>query len=177
MIRRYLPLFILMILFLPAIHAMAQARPPQPPMPAMLLEPPQARFQQPGPGAGPNAPMPENPLRVLARFLQLTEPQVANVRTLLDARKDIVEALMKQIPEKEKELQELLNSASPDPAAVGRAAIAIHDLRRQVDEARKGFAAGFEALLTAEQKTRVTTARQAARLQPVVGALRELGII
>ena len=177
MIRRYLPVFMLMILFLPAIHAMAQARPTQPPMPAIVLDPPQARFQQPGPGAGPGVPMPENPLRVLARFLQLTEQQVADVRTLLEARKDIIEPLMKQIPEKEKELQELLNSASPDPAAVGRVTIAIRDLRRQVDEARKDFAAGFEALLTAEQKTRVNTARQAARLQPVVGALRELGII
>jgi len=177
MIRPYLPLLMLMILCLPAIHAVAQARPPQPPPPAMVSAPPQARFQQPGPGAGPNAPMPQNPVQVLARFLQLTEQQAADLRALLEARKDIVEPLMKQIPEKEKELPDLLNSASPEPAAVGRVTIAIHDLRRQVDEARKDFAAGFEALLSAEQKTRVNAARQAARLQPVVGALRELGII
>ena len=177
MMRRYLPLLVLVILCLPAIHALAQARPPQQPPPAMVPAPPQARFQQPGPGAGPNAPIPENPMRVLARFLQLTEQQVADMRTLLEARKDIVEPLMKQIPEKEKELRDLLNSPNPDPAAVGRVTIAMHDLRMQAEEARKDFAAGFEALLTAEQKTRLNAARQAARLQPVVGALRELGII
>jgi len=177
MIRRYLPLFMLMPLFLPAIHAMAQPRQLQQPPPAMVQAPPQPRIQQPGFGAGPNAPMPENPVRVLARFLQLTEQQIADLHTLLEARKDVVEPLMKQIPEKEKELRDLLNSASPDPRAAGRVTIAMHDLRRQVDEARKDFAAGFEALLTAEQKTRLNIARQAARLQPVVGALRELGII
>jgi Spy/CpxP family protein refolding chaperone len=177
MIRRYLPLLMLMTLFLAAIHATAQAGPPQMPPPAMVPAPPQARFQQPAPGAVPNAPMPENPVQVLTRFLQLTEQQVADLRALLEVRKDVVEPLMKQIPEKEKELRDLLNAAGPEPAAVGRVTIAIHDLRRQVEEARKDFAAGFEALLTADQKTRVNAARQAARLQPVVGALRDLGII
>ncbi len=170
MIRRYLPLFMLMILFLPVIQAMAQARPLQ-------QAPPQPRIQLQGPGAGPNAPMPENPVQVLTRFLQLTEQQIADLRALLEDRKDVVEPLMKQIPEKDGELRDLLNSASPDPAAVGRVTIAMHDLRRQADEARKDFAARFEALLTAEQKSRLNTARQAARLQPVAGALRELGII
>jgi Spy/CpxP family protein refolding chaperone len=170
MIRRYLPLFMLMILFLPAIHDMAQARPLQ-------QAPPQPRIQLQDPGAGPNALMPENPVQVLTRFLQLTEQQIADLRALLEARKDVVEPLMKQIPEMDRELRDLLNSANPDPAAVGRVTIAIHDLRRQADEARKDFAARFEALLTAEQKPRLNTARQAARLQPVVGALRELGII
>jgi Spy/CpxP family protein refolding chaperone len=119
--------------------------------------------------------LPENPLRVLSRYFQLTPDQAEGIRKLLEVRKSAVEPLIQEIAAKEKELRELI-AAGTDPLAVGRTALALDSLRKQVGEAHQQFAAGFQELLTAEQKTQLQAVQRAARLQPVVAAARELGI-
>lgn len=167
MIRRFTPVVSAFMLFVMMGIAMAQ-----------VAQRPQAGIQirqQAQPNVVLQVPMPENPIRVLARFLQLTPDQTEGVKQLLDARKGIVEPLQPQIADKEKEFRDLL-AAGTNPAAVGAAAIALDGLRRQVGEAHRQFVVSFEALLTAEQKTQLQALQRAARLQPVVAAARELGI-
>jgi hypothetical protein len=50
------------------------------------------------------------------------------------------------------ELHGLLDSGSPDPAAVGERVLALHGLREELRQARESFASEFAALLTEEQR-------------------------
>ncbi|MBP1598450.1 MAG: motif family protein [Acidobacteria bacterium] len=168
MIRRSMLLIPIVIVALTAAGIWAQVGTPLP------AGPPPGMQAQPFPK--PPAPMPENPLRVMSRFLQLTPEQAEGVRGLLEARRSVVEPLTQEIAAKEKELRDLI-AAGTDPASVGRTVIAIDGLRKQVGEAHQRFAASFQELLTPDQKTQLQAIQRAARLQPVVGAARELGII
>ena len=165
--RRSLPIIVVLVAILMAGVSLAQVGPrPQ-------ANPPLIQAAPAGPGL--QAPLPDNPLRVLARFFQLTPDQAAAVKQLLDARKALVAPLQQQIADKEQEFRDLL-AAGAAPAAVGAAAIALDGLRKQVGEAHRQFSENFAALLTADQKTQLQALQRAARLQPVVAAARELGI-
>jgi len=168
MIRRCLLLIPIAMACLMAAGIWAQVgmQPPAGPPPGLQAQP---LLNHP-------APMPENPLRVLARYLQLTPDQAEGVTRLLQVRKTVVEPLTQEIAAKEKELRDLI-AAGTDLMSVGGAVIAIDGLRKQVGEAHRQFATSFQELLTPDQKGQLQAVQRAARLQPVVGAARELGII
>ena len=167
MVRRYVLLTSIGVACLMAAGMWAQVgvQPPAGPLPG----------QQVQPFPNPPGPMPENPLRVMARYLQLTPDQAEGVRSLLEVRKGIVEPLIQEIAAKEKELRDLI-AAGTDPMSVGRTVLTIDGLRKQVGEAHGQFAACFQELLTPDQKTRLQAVQRAARLQSIVAAARELGI-
>ena len=125
------------------------------------------------PGIAPNVP----PLQLLGRYLELSQDQVESIRALVEERRDAVRPLNDEIAEKEKALRELLESGNPDAAAVGGLALEIHGLRKEVQSAIQKFHKDFEGLLGEEQVRRLRLLRQAARLEPVVRAARELGIV
>ncbi len=123
--------------------------------------------QNPSP---PNVP----PIRIIADFFVLTAPQLDEIKGLLETRRAAVEPLAKQIDAKEKELGELIRSSNPDASTLGSLMIEIHGLREQLNRAHKEFIVGFEGVLTDEQKNKLNAVRRAARLDPVIHAMREL---
>lgn len=125
------------------------------------------------PGIAPIVP----PIQLLGRYLELSQDQIERVRVLVEERRNTVRPLNDQVAEKEKALRELLESGNPDAAAVGSLVLEIHRLRKEVQSAIQKFNKDFEGMLGEEQVRKLRLLRQAARLEPVVRAARELGIV
>lgn len=125
------------------------------------------------PGIAPIVP----PIQLLGRYLELSQDQIEGVRVLVEERRNTVRPLNDQVAEKEKALRELLESGNPDAAAVGSLVLEIHRLRKEVQSAIQKFNKDFEGMLGEEQVRKLRLLRQAARLEPVVRAARELGIV
>ena len=134
-----------------------------------------ASAQVPNELPGP-APDPPHPMRIVVRYFDFIPEQVDQIKGFLEIRRAAVEPLLKQIAEKKKDLHDLLGAANPDPTAVGNLTVAIHGQRDQLRDAQDQFDTSLEGILTADQLTKLHAARRAARLEPVVRAMRELGL-
>jgi hypothetical protein len=97
------------------------------------------------------------------------------IRGLLDIRRDTIQPLNRQIEDKNKILREKMAASARDATTIGNLTIEIHDLRQQIGEAQKGFNTDLESVLTETQLNRLQVLRRAARLEPVIRAVRELG--
>lgn len=115
-------------------------------------------------------------LRVVARFLQLREDQVQELKRLLEMRREAIRPLLEAIREREKKLRELLESGGA-ASDVGKLVIEIHQLYKQIAQAQKDFLSRFEALLDPEQRRRLGAIHLAARLQPLLPAFRALHLL
>jgi Spy/CpxP family protein refolding chaperone len=122
--------------------------------------------------------VPDQPRRAaIARFLQLTEEQVATWDELLAAREEAVKPLREELRSIEEQLRELLQGENPDPTAVGTLVLAGKTLREGIAAAHKTYLEGFEAMLSPEQKGRLGAIRRAAHLAPLVPAFAAFGLI
>lgn len=89
-----------------------------------------------------------------AHYLGLTADQREQVRQLREAQKPQLEALGKQLRDNHRQLQEALEAASPEPAAVGTIAIQGHALQLQMRQLREDGDKAIRALLTKEQQVK-----------------------
>ena len=106
-----------------------------------------------GPG-GPNGPG-GPPLGMIAQHLGLSEEQKTQLKAIHEKQMEATKPLMQTAGESAAAFEKALEADSPDPAALGQAAIAMRNARRQVEAAHQ---AGFEeikALLTPEQRAKV----------------------
>ncbi len=99
-----------------------------------------------GPGMGPHARM--------ARYLGLTQQQQDDVRKLMEERKADHQALWEKLGKNREAMQQALDSASPDPAAVGELAIEAHKLHQQMQALRDAQDKAIRDLLTPDQKVK-----------------------
>ena len=107
--------------------------------------------QPPPPGEkGPGMGRPDG----MARFLALSEQQQEQVRKVMDEQRPEHEALREKIEKNRDLLQQALESATPDPAAVGELTIEGHRLREQERALRDVQEKAFRGLLTAEQQVK-----------------------
>jgi len=90
----------------------------------------------------------------MTRFLGLSEQQREQVRKLMDERRAEHEALRERLEKNRDELQQALESANPDPAAVGELAIEGHRLHEQGRALREAQDKAVRSLLTAEQRVK-----------------------
>jgi Spy/CpxP family protein refolding chaperone len=104
-----------------------------------------AQAARPGQLPGCNNP------RAVARYLQLTPAQIADVKELRADLKAAVDPLRDQIKDLHEQIETALDAASPDACAIGALRIQIHGLAEQVRDERDDFEAAFEALLTPAQ--------------------------
>lgn len=139
----------------------------------LLLAPP--LWSQPGAppdGAGPGAPGPHGlfapesgpgggrgmdhgfPLSRIARFLDLSESQLEQARSLHEELVAAARPLHEDARRLHEELRGLLNGDAPDPAAVGARVLEIHEIREQGRLLRQELEADFSALLTPAQRER-----------------------
>ncbi len=134
---------------------------------------------QMAPMAAPTSPRPAqdiSPIRTVARFFGMTAEQAEQLKGFFENQRLTIEPLRRQIADHEKSLREALAS-NPDPGTVGVLVIEIHALQGQINEAHKQLIPNFEGILDEEQLRKLQMVRQAARLQPVVDAMRQLNLL
>jgi Spy/CpxP family protein refolding chaperone len=102
----------------------------------------------------------------LTRLLGLSEQQQDQVQKLMEGRRAEHQALREKVDKNRQELKQALESASPDPAAVGELAIEAHRLRQQDRALREAQDEAIRGLLTPEQRAKLDAMR----------ALREEGM-
>lgn len=142
----------------------------------------------PGPGGpgggrfgalvGPGGPGPVDghvrPFGVLARYLELSDEQVEQIRGILEQTRANVEPLRVQIREYRHQIGEALQSGAADPTEVGTWVIEIHNLRVQIHDLHESAREAIYGVLTAEQVEKLETLKEAAKLVPVLRAARML---
>jgi Spy/CpxP family protein refolding chaperone len=88
----------------------------------------------------------------IVRYLGLNPDQQEQLKALREGQKPQLEALGKELGENHRQLQEALDAASPDAAAVGAIAIQGHALQLQMRKLRDDGNKAVRALLTKEQQ-------------------------
>jgi len=109
----------------------------------------------------------------LTRFLGLSEQQQDQVRKLMEERRAEHQALREKVEKNREELQRALESANPDPAAVGELAIEGHRLRQQDRALREAQDKAVREVLTGQQRVRFDALRALRQEGP--GGPREGG--
>jgi Spy/CpxP family protein refolding chaperone len=99
-------------------------------------------------GSGPGRP------EAMARVLGLTDAQKAQVQKLMGSKRTEHEALREKVEANQQQLRAALESASPDPAAVGELVIEGHRLREQGKALREAQEAAIRSVLTPEQQVK-----------------------
>ena len=113
-------------------------------------------------------------LGVLQSNLNLTASQVSQVRELIQSRREKLKTVHEQTMPKFDYLMSLLRQPNPDPAAVGKAAIALKQAHDQVRAEQTTLEAGFVGILNDSQRQKVNRARAEA---PTALALYRLGLL
>lgn len=129
--------------------------------------------QAPPPG-GQSGPPPEV---VLREYFGFTEEQAAEFQALLDARRQAIQAILPQLDTAEKALGDALKDPSPDPARLGNLLLVAHGFREQIRQAEETMVAGFNNLLTPEQKAKVAEILALARVLPALDAMHRLHLL
>ncbi len=99
----------------------------------------------------------------LARYLELSDEQIAASRDLLADLRTSVQPLREQQHALRDQLGDQLDAETPDAAAIGQTVIAAHELGEQIRAARASFESSFRALLTADQVPRYDALREVLR--------------
>ena len=133
--------------------------------------------QGPGMGPGPRAAAGQPPANALKTYLSLTDAQVQSFKQIAQQTRTTVQPLMQQISTKSKALQDLRRQGSSDTTALGNLVVEIDGLHKQVADARASALTQVQALLTADQKTKLTALEAAAQLMPAIHEAAALGLI
>jgi Spy/CpxP family protein refolding chaperone len=131
-------------------------------------------FSAPG-GKGPRRGG-GNP-EALKQALNLTDTQVQQIRDLTRQQMESVKPLAEQMREKGTALREEMKKSTPDQARVGQLTVDIKSLREQMKSKRAARGDSISALLTAEQREKLKTLEEAAKLGPAVRQAAALGLI
>ena len=90
----------------------------------------------------------------MARFLGLTDQQQADIKKLMEAGRGDRQALWEKLKTNRDAMQQALDNANPDPAAVGELAIDAHKLHLQMRALRDAQQKAIRDLLTPDQKVK-----------------------
>ncbi|HEV2721299.1 MAG TPA: periplasmic heavy metal sensor [Thermoanaerobaculia bacterium] len=90
----------------------------------------------------------------IAKYLELTPDQIAAWKQIHADTAATLRPLAASQRDTRQQLEAALKAPSPDPAAVGKLAIALHATRGQIKAARDDQRAKLVATLTPEQKTK-----------------------
>ena len=147
-------------------------------LPVLAQNGPQQGPPPGGPG-GPGGPgqVQPPPEVVLKDVLGLTDEQITAFHTLMQARGTAAEALQTQLQAAQKALGDALKAANPDPANIGTLFLRVDSLQKQFKAIDETFKTGFNNLLTAQQKEKVTQIQALEAQLKAAGALHALGAI
>ena len=125
-------------------------------------------------GPPPNPPRPGDAIK---NILDLSDQQLQQLTDLRNTFLQRMRDFGTQLRTLEQGKQELLQSASPDAAALGNLLIQEQNLHKQMQDATKGYHDTALALLTSAQKQKATQIQEAVRLAPQAGPLAAFGLI
>jgi len=97
----------------------------------------------------------------LTKALDLTEAQQQELDQLQDRLGDTLRPLFDTMRDNREALEELLDSANPDPAAVGTRAIELHRAKAQMKSAHESFESEIVAMLNETQRAQFEALREA----------------
>jgi Spy/CpxP family protein refolding chaperone len=114
--------------------------------------------------------------QALKQVLSLTDAQTQQLQDLQKNRQEAAQAIYQKISDKQRQLNEALASATPNPAAIGQLEIDMSNLRKQIGA---GPSVRDEALaiLTDAQKEKLKELQNAMQLQRAANEAIGLGLI
>lgn len=121
---------------------------------------------QPAPPPGGEGPGEVGRMGREARFLELTEEQVALVGQVVEQQRPQIDALHEQMRENRMQLREALDAPAPDAQTVGELVIQGERLRQQGRTLREGTEKAIEGFLTPEQKRKREMLEAARAVSP-----------
>jgi Spy/CpxP family protein refolding chaperone len=113
----------------------------------------------------------------LKQTLNLTDAQVQQIREITRQQMEGVKPIAQQMREKGAALREEMKKGSPDQAKVGQLSVDLKDLREQLKSKRAARGDSISAVLTPEQRDKLKTLEEAAKLGPAVRQAAALGLI
>jgi Spy/CpxP family protein refolding chaperone len=109
-------------------------------------------------------PAPTMSFEALKEYLGLTTFQVEQLVQILQEKTQAAQEIYRQISLKQAELNNLLNSGSRDVNRIGQLTLDIHTLRIQAPPSNSEYRQRALAVLTADQKLKLSALEQALRL-------------
>ena len=114
---------------------------------------------------------------LVAHFLGFSDSQTAQFQELLQNLQSNIGPPQQKVAAAQQSLEQLANSDSPDPAAIGARLLAIRAIQKQILAALDSYHKLFAALLTRDQMQKVEAVTRAGELLPAVNAFAQLQLI
>lgn len=115
------------------------------------------------------------PLAVLKVTLGLTEQQVEDTAALIEQRHEAIAPLAEELKATTQLLKEATDSDDPDALLIGNLVLDIQALKQDIASQNASYSDSFEALLTAEQLTRLGNIISVGHAVRAAHALSEIG--
>lgn len=96
----------------------------------------------------------------LAERLGLTDAQKAQLKALREKNRDAMKPLLQSARQAREAFRTALEAESPDAAAVGQAALAMHAAEAEVQAAHEAHREEFKAILDPEQREKLERAEK-----------------
>lgn len=129
-----------------------------------------AQSAEPNRGAGdPDAstlifPPPEQAFAEVKAYVGLTDPQILQLRQIMQEKSDAQQQVWEQVAQKQRELHQLLQNGSRDVARIGQLALDIHTLSNQPPPSNDSYRQRALNVLTPEQKPKLGPLDQAMKV-------------
>lgn len=113
----------------------------------------------------------------LKQALNLTDAQTQQIREITRQQMESVKPIGQQMREKGNALREEMKKESPDQARIGQLSVEMKGLREQLKSKQTARGDSISAVLTPEQREKLKTLEEAAKLGPAVRQAAALGLI
>lgn len=113
---------------------------------------------------------------VLAKYLDLSTEQIADIRSILEEKKAALDALAEEAKQKRQALKAAIEAATPSPQEIGTIVLELHSLRQERKGLHDEVRSAVLGLLTPAQQVKMDVLEGAAALEPVIHAARKLGL-
>ena len=105
------------------------------------------------------------PPRELAQYLGLTADQQTQIDALHQSLRTTIDPLFEQKRAEDEKLHSMIESANPDPTAIGKQVLAVYAIDQQIKSAHDATDAKISTLLTPEQKVKFEAFLAARHMQ------------
>jgi Spy/CpxP family protein refolding chaperone len=109
-------------------------------------------------------------LQALKNYLNLSDAQISDIRTVRDSMRDAHRPLVQELAAKTRALRDENQKAAPDPNVVAQLKERISDLRDQIQTQREGFQEQMRGFLNQDQLASLERLEEVVRLFPVARA-------
>jgi Spy/CpxP family protein refolding chaperone len=110
-------------------------------------------------------------------YLNLTDAQISSLQQLRQSERAALKPIFQQMGPLHESLRTQSQSGGADPTAVGKLVLSIQNLEQQAAPIRSSFQQQALAVLTADQKTKLTALQNAAALMPTIHEATALNLL